>query len=208
MLNMNAVRALQSGLRAQPPPRPPKRPSSPSRRAGMAIQAMQATDTTDTADLWRLAFRGDTRSYEEIFETGFQPRYAGGINVTKGAQMTGGVSTSNNMNVAMGYAGAYGGYVYAVCLPDNSVHVLSEVSKKGGTMGAKMNAFSQQERAAPRIPANNVIACRECRVDPQNNQRYEMTGAVINNPLCTAPKAIRRLGVQYLSMDVTVAVPH
>ncbi len=146
-----------------------------------------------------LVYRADLRGPVEIFNIGFQPRFAGGIKIQEGGQMTGGVSTTTDIRVALRYAAAYGGWVYAAWAT-KGVSVLDHLLKKG-FKGAIPNALSQKEFAAESIPRQHVICARQAR---QNGAIAEMYGPVEANGLCTVDQTQKALAVTYLSMDVTV----
>jgi hypothetical protein len=147
----------------------------------------------------RVVFRADTRGPTEIFGTGFQPRFPGGINITGGGQMTGGVSTSKDLGVSLRYAAAYGGWLYALWVT-NEVDVLDYLSKKG-YRDAFRNAMSQMEIAAQSIPGEHVIGARRAR---QQGDKAEMYGGVEVNAHCTVGQREKDLGLAYLNTDVTV----
>lgn len=147
----------------------------------------------------RIVFRADTRTPEVLFKEGFKPRFKGGVKIHEGGQMTGGVSTSKDLGVAMRYAAAYDGWVYVAWLA-KGVDVYMELDKKGN-QAAKGNAVSQMEIAAEQIPGTEIIAARHCR---QSGDSAEMYGESVTNAACTVDKKEKDLGLAFLASNVTV----
>ena len=148
----------------------------------------------------RIVFRADTRDPAAIYASGFQPRFEGGIKITEGGQMTGGVSTSKDLGVSLRYAAAYDGWLY-VCLMTEGVDVLDHLSKKGHKKGIP-NAISQMEIAAKSIPGANVIGARRAR---QSGGMAEMYGEVDVNEGCTVSEAEKSLAIGFLRSNATVS---
>jgi hypothetical protein len=148
----------------------------------------------------RIIFRADTRGPDVIFTDGFSPRMPGGIKITDGGQMTGGVSTSKDLGVSIRYASAYDGWVYVAWLSEG-VDVLAKLAKKG-KKEAFTNAMSQMEIAAKKIPGNHIIAARRCR---QSGDNAEMVGDIFSNTNRNVAAQEIVLGEAFLGSNVTVS---
>ena len=149
----------------------------------------------------RVVFRGDSRGPEEIFKSGFSPNHGGEIKVTSGGRMTGGVSTSKDVGVALRYAACYGGYVYAVFL-DSGVDIINHMAAKYKGADLK-NAFTQMEIAAGKTAGNRVIAARKANV---NKGECCFLGTVKRNTECKVDEREKKLGEAFLGVDVKVSV--
>ncbi|WP_144399837.1 hypothetical protein [Pseudomonas avellanae] len=119
-------------------------------------------------------YRADTRAPNEIFNSGFSPRYAGGIQIQAGGQMIGGVSTTRNLKTAIKYAEAYGGHLYllhadGIDLLQKEIEskntfahsVISALGYKKHNIGTINNLISQAEIACERVPSIDVLCARE-----------------------------------------------
>lgn len=148
----------------------------------------------------RIVFRADTRAPATIFAEGFLPKHGGGIKITPGAQMSGGVSTSKDLGVAIRYAALYDGWVFVAWL-DQGVDVLGRLAQLGHKAGFK-NAMSQMEIAARKIPGADIIAARRCR---QTGEIAEMHGDVVYNEHCTVGIQHKLLAKAFLACNATVA---
>ncbi len=149
----------------------------------------------------RIVFRGDSRDPKDIFASGFTPKKTGGIVVSKGGQQSGGVSTSQDLGVAMRFAAAYDGWVYVAWFSfSKGLEVLHVMQKKGYEAGYK-NAMTQMELAAEEISGDEVIAARRCR---QVGANAEMYGDVVVNDGCKVDKKERDLALAFLGTNVTV----
>ncbi|MEN3031039.1 hypothetical protein [Chromobacterium amazonense] len=140
----------------------------------------------------RYLYRGDSRTPEEIFNSGFEPKHTGGIQIQKGGQMFGGVSTTYNLAVALKYAALYSGFVYLIHTEGTDM-LKQEINKKESTQnklysllglktaapktGVINNLISQAEIACARPPID-ILCARKAIV---NNGFYEFSGPVITN---------------------------
>ncbi|MEM9455933.1 MAG: hypothetical protein AAGF11_17265 [Myxococcota bacterium] len=147
-----------------------------------------------------MVFRADARSPEEIFKVGFSPRMGNGIKIGDGGQMTGGVSTSKRLDVAIRYAAAYDGYVYAA-VGSEGTNILDILVSRGKKAEGLNNALSQSEVAFGSIPADKIIAARRCS---QDGNKSIMTGQVIRNPSANVSEQEAQLGIGYLNLELRV----
>lgn len=149
-----------------------------------------------------LVFRGSMSATSDVFSRGFTPRHStasGGIEVQKGGQMIGGVSTTKDLAAAMRYAGSYSGFVYVV-YADKGVNILNHLtSKSGADPKAIKNAVSQAELAMGTVPANQVIAGRKCA---EGEKGYVFDGPIYENPGCTVDTKMKQLALGYLKAGV------
>jgi hypothetical protein len=152
----------------------------------------------------RIVYRADTRDHHVTFVGGFAPRMAGGIQIQKGGQMIGGVSTSKDVRVAVRYAGLYDGYVYAMVVEDgpDAVDVHEAVKKMGGNAGALKNCRTQLEVACSGIAGASIIGARRARL---NGTTCELFGPTHLNANCTENASLKQMGSMALDAAVTVS---
>ena len=162
----------------------------------------------------KIVFRGSASVPDTKFADGFYPRHARdeGIQIQKGGQMIGGVSTAKELEPAVRYAANYGGWVY-VCYVTDGVDVLEYILDRserwfGGNSwkGGIENARTQAEIAAPCVPPRQVIAGRQARI---NGDSAELFGKVRLNwttamPGTTVPATDAMAAIRMLSGDVSV----
>ncbi|GIW73282.1 MAG: hypothetical protein KatS3mg102_2824 [Planctomycetota bacterium] len=161
----------------------------------------------------RLIFRADQRDPKTIFKDGFKPRFDGGIHITAGGQMTGGVSTSKDLGVAMRYAANYSAameeakmkercWVYAAWA-EKGVDVIHYLTEKWGLKGKQLdNAISQMEIACEKIPGKHIIAARKARLKGNLCELYD---DLVENRAAKVSEATRLLAIAFLNSGVTVS---
>ncbi|MDN3610418.1 hypothetical protein ACODM8_04395 [Vibrio ostreicida] len=120
----------------------------------------------------RLVYRADTRPPNEIFTVGFKPRFGGGIQIQKGGQMIGGISTSKDITVAMNYAALYEGYVYAMFADDKSIDVVDALIKAGNRSALK-NAYTQMEIACKIVKPEHIFLARKVTLDLRHDMIWQ-----------------------------------
>ncbi|GEM_PF-6728417 len=114
--------------------------------------------------------------------------------------MTGGISTSKDLGVAIRYAAAYDGWVYVMWL-DGGIDVLGYLAKHKHKNSFK-NAISQMEIAAASVDGKHIIAARRCR---QTDNNAEMYGEVVANPNCVVREPDKSLGIAFFNSNVIVS---
>ncbi|AKH65266.1 MULTISPECIES: hypothetical protein [Photorhabdus] len=149
----------------------------------------------------RVTYRADTRPPEQIFNTGFLPRFPGGVKIQEGGQMIGGISTSKELSIAMNYAALYEGYVYAVRA--NGVDLLEYFVRINAPSGVIRNATTQMEIACERILAKDVLAARKVLIS--GNKRV-FSGELYINPLAAEAPELQIIRM-LMSSDIAVCEP-
>ncbi len=146
-----------------------------------------------------ILYRADSRAPDEIFKIGFTPKKSGGIQIQKGGQMIGGVSTSSDLAVSLNYAACYDGWVYTVWADgiDVTEFLLKELiakAKPGDKInsGGLSNALSQAETACDAIPNTAVIAARQAR---KTGSVSELFGLIDVNLHCSLDSKTQSLGL-------------
>jgi hypothetical protein len=153
-----------------------------------------------------ILFRADSRPPEEIFKIGFTPKVSGGIQVQKGGQMIGGVSTSTELAVSVNYAACYEGWVYTVWLSSGGVDIVEYLLKQAiatakpgmdaNNNGGLSNALTQMEIACNALPATAIMAARRAHMVGTTPELY---GLIDINLDCTLDSATQSLGLAPLA---------
>jgi hypothetical protein len=163
----------------------------------------------------KIVFRGSQSDPDLKFSEGFYPRHAqhGGVQIQKGGQMIGGVSTAKELEPAVRYAANYEGWVYVAYVTDG-IDVLEYMLKRsndwfGGDKWAAgiPNARTQAEIAAPSVPPRQVIAARQAHIV---GEMAELFGKVRLNwttatPGTIVPAAVAMDAIRMLSGEVSVS---
>ncbi len=161
-----------------------------------------------------IVFRGSASTPDVKFVEGFFPRHARkeGVEIQKGGQMIGGVSTAKELEPAVRYAAAYTGWVYVAYVTDG-IDVLDYMLKRseawfGGSEWAAgiPNARTQAEIAAPSVPPSQIIAARQARISGENAELFGKLHLnwTIATSVTAVPPAAAMDAIRLLSGDVAV----